>query len=437
MARLNLLPLVCVIALIGCADKSTDATGGLDTQDEGTDGGFEDADGDGYMSDEDCDDNDASVNAGSAEVCDGVDNNCDGEVDEGVTNTYYRDADGDGFGDETTTSEACESPEGYVPNGNDCDDADTSAYPGNEETCDGVDNNCDGEVDEGVTTTYYADADLDGYGDADVSEEACSQPTGYVEDDTDCDDSTDAAFPDNLEVCDEIDNDCDGDVDEGVTTTYYADVDGDGYGDAGYTQEACARPTGYSATAGDCDDSVAEVNPDADEECDDIDNNCDGDIDEDTAIDVSTWYADADGDGYGDADSSDIDCDNPVGYVADDTDCDDSEATTNPGASEYCDGHDDDCDGEIDEDDSVDVSTWYEDSDGDGFGDADESDIDCYEPTGYVSDDTDCDDSEATTNPDATEYCDGHDDDCDGDIDEDSGGRREHLVRRRRRRRLR
>ena len=108
----------------------------------------DDQDGDGYPAADDCDDGNAAINPGATEVCDGVDNDCDGEIDEDVTTTWYQDADGDGFGDSDVTADACEKPSGYVPTGNDCDDDEAEAFPGNTEVCDGIDNDCDGEVDE-------------------------------------------------------------------------------------------------------------------------------------------------------------------------------------------------------------------------------------------------------------------------------------------------
>ena len=370
MSRLALLSLSTLLPLLAACtdDKGEDTDDGV-IEDSGNE--VVDADSDGFPADEDCNDSDGTINSGATEVCDNVDNDCDGEVDEDVTSVYYRDADGDGFGDPETIEEACEAPNGYVPNGNDCDDASADAYPGNSEVCDYIDNDCDGDIDEDVTTTYYADSDVDSYGDPDNSTDACSQPTGYVEDDQDCDDTTDQAFPGNLEICDEIDNDCDGDVDEDVTNTYYADTDGDSWGDSSVPEDACSLPTGYAEVAGDCDDDDSAVNPDADEECDLIDNDCDGDTDEDDAIDVSTWYADTDGDTYGDAATTDIDCYQPTGYVADDSDCNDAENTVYPGAAELCDGVDNDCDGVIPEDEL--------DGDGDGYSPCD-GDCDDEEP---------------------------------------------------------
>jgi len=95
-----------------------------------------DADGDGFISSEDCDDLDPHINAGATEVCDGLDNNCNGDIDEGVLNTYYLDSDGDGFGNTELTIQACEPPQDYVVVAHDCDDSDSEKYPGSETLCD-------------------------------------------------------------------------------------------------------------------------------------------------------------------------------------------------------------------------------------------------------------------------------------------------------------
>ena len=411
------LSVVVLAALSGCeGDKKVDTE---DTEDTiiGTDG---DEDQDGFtIDDNDCNDNDANVNPAATETCNGNDDNCDGVIDEGVTETYYLDLDGDGFGDPETSREACELPSGYVQNGTDCDDAEPNAFPGNNEVCDNIDNDCDGTVDNGVTDTYYSDADGDGYGDLTAALEACDQPVGYVTDSSDCDDTTNRSFPGNGEVCDEIDNNCDGTVDEGVTTTYYADFDSDGYGNAALTQEACSVPTGYTTNADDCDDSTATTNPGATEYCNGADDDCDGTIDEDTSADAPTWYADTDGDAYGNASTSIVACTQPAGYVADSTDCDDGRALTNPAATEYCNGFDDDCDGATDEDSAVDAITWYLDGDSDTYGDSSITDVSCTQPARYVAANGDCDDADSSSYPGGIEVCDGADNDCDGAIDED------------------
>ncbi len=378
-----------------------------------------DEDGDGYKPSEgDCDDNDSLVNPSALEECNGRDDNCDGEIDEGVGSDWYGDTDADGFGDRDKGTSACEQPEGYVSNSTDCDDAEPSTFPGNAEECDGIDNNCDGVVDEGVTTRFHADADGDSYGDVASTADECEAPTGYVLDATDCDDSTARAYPGRPEECDTIDNDCDGRVDEGVTTTYYADVDGDGYGNVLAPEDACALPTGYSPNAEDCDDTNPSVNPAATELCNGFDDDCDTFIDEPDAADATTWYADTDADLFGDPATGIVACDAPVGYVADGTDCDDSRDLTNPAATEYCNGFDDNCDGRVDEDTAVDASTWYADIDVDGFGDVGAPDVECYQPAGHVADNTDCDDSDATSFPGGIEVCDGADNDCNGLVDD-------------------
>ena len=326
--------------------------------------------------------------------------------------TYWEDSDGDG----------------YVSN--DCDDTDPAINPGATELCDGVDNNCDGTIDEDSAADallWYADSDSDGYGDVSSTDTACSQPSGYVSDYTDCDDGDGSVYPGAAEYCDSVDNDCDGATDEDSAidaATWYADSDSDGFGDASVADVECSQPSGYVSDNTDCDDSVATTYPGADEYCNSVDDNCDGNIDEDSAIDAVTWYADSDSDSYGDASVTDVECAQPSGYLADDSDCDDNEATTYPGADEYCDGADNNCDGDIDEDSAVDVLTWYTDSDSDGFGDASSSDIDCDPPSDMVEDDTDCDDTDATVYPGAEELeYDGIDQDCDGedlcDVDRD------------------
>jgi hypothetical protein len=412
-------PLATALAILlttGC--RSTDKLL-LDTAGIETDTSLIDADGDGYDTTEDCDDNNTLVNPGSVELCDGVDNNCDGTIDEDVTTTFYADTDGDGFGNASESTEACEPPSGYVSVGNDCDDTDENAYPSASERCDGVDNDCDGEIDEDVLYEWYADADSDSYGDPDSAYEVCDPPPGYVDNASDCDDTDDSSFPGGEEVCDEADNDCDTLVDEDVTTTYYQDTDGDAFGVSDETTEACSPPTGYAASAGDCDDTDSAISPNATELCDSVDNDCDGTIDEDDAADAATFYADDDGDSYGDPADTATACTAPSGYVSDDSDCDDIDSAINPAASEVCDSVDNDCDGTTDEDDATDAATWYADNDSDGYGGT-ASTVACTQPTGFADNPDDCDDGEALANPGEAEVCDSIDNDCDGSIDEDT-----------------
>ena len=161
---------------------------------------------------------------------------------------------------------------------------------------------------------------------------------------------------------------------------------------------------GYSPEQGDCDDLNADVNPGQVESCDDIDNDCDGETDED-AVDATSLYADVDGDGYGNTGNAVRSCGTVEGRVETSGDCDDNDADINPGAAEVCDEWqtDEDCDGLSDDDDeSVDtdgMTTWYEDADGDGYGNAAVSDEFCHGDTGWVLDDTDCDDTDEWLTP--------------------------------------
>jgi len=239
------------------------------------------AQAEGWVTDNtDCDDTDSDIYPGSTEICDGIDNNCNGSIDEGVQITYYLDNDGDGYGDVRRFTEACSSPQGYVADNTDCDDNNADRFPGNPEICDGLDNNCDGVMDEGVLLTFYLDNDNDGYGDANSTITGCTAPQGYVTDNTDCDDTDTGISPNGTEVCDGVDNNCDGNIDEGTLTTFFIDNDGDGYGNPNNTTQACNLPSGYVTANTDCNDSNPNINPGSSELCDDIDNNCNNIVDE-------------------------------------------------------------------------------------------------------------------------------------------------------------
>jgi hypothetical protein len=208
-------------------------------------------------------------------------------------------------------------------------------------------------------------------------------------------------------------------VDEGLLLPWYADGDGDGYGDPGATLEGCEPPSGWVADASDCDDADASIHPGAAEVCGGGDEDCDGladDADPD-ATGQATWYPDGDGDGWGDSASSTRSCTALSGHVTRGSDCDDTSASINPGATEHCDGVDEDCDGAVDAPDAVEAVTWYADGDGDGYGDDATATLLCEGPSGWVEDGGDCDDADAAIHPGAEEIPDGIDSDCDGVAD--------------------
>ncbi len=398
---------------LACTTPAPQGSKLLEAGEEGAD-----VDGDGWTAAEgDCDDASAEVNPTAVELCDGRDQDCDGEVDEGVRQTYYPDADQDGYGDPSAGVDACERPAATVQIATDCDDANGAAFPGATESCDGVDNNCDGAADEGLVQTWWIDQDADGFGDPSQPQEACTQPARTTDNAEDCDDTRPEMNPLEEEVCDELDNNCDGSVDEGVTTTFYADLDGDGFGNGSIPQDACVRPTGYAALPTDCLDADPLVFPGAPEVCNVLDDDCDGDVDEGAAA-APTWYTDADADGHGAPGSGVAACEAPAGTVALSDDCDDTRASAYAGATEVCDGVDNDCDGTSDESDAVDAGAWYLDGDGDGWG-VGFPRASCSALPGTASRDGDCDDAFVSRYPGASETCNDADDDCDGGIDED------------------
>jgi hypothetical protein len=423
-----------------------------------------DNDGDGFTADVDCDDDNPALNPDAVEVCDGIDNDCDGEVDEEGLTVFFGDADGDGFGDaDAPTEPTCEQPDDTVLDDTDCDDGNPEAFPGNDELCTtDFDDDCDGEVNEDDAldvSDWFDDGDSDSFGAGDAVTQ-CEAPEGHVDNGDDCDDTEDSVFPGADEQCNGVDDDCDE-----VVPADETDDDGDGF---------------VECTDEDCDDTDDAVYLDADEYCgNEVDDDCDGTIDElDDAVDARVFYADDDGDGQGDPDADLLACEAPSSYVSNDTDCDDTDdsvydsaselcdgqdndcdgsldatendddndgyvectvdsdgwdgtaitggedcddgrALTNPGADEYCNTEDDDCDGTVDEDDALDATTWYVDSDGDGYGTS-SSTVACDQPSGYASGTSDCDDTDNTAFPNAPEVCgDGILNDCNAtDTDE-------------------
>ncbi len=327
--------------------------------------GCTDGDGDGYCESSDCDDTDPNVHPDAPELCNNVDDDCNGEL--GAPETLDADADG-------------------VASCFDCNDEDGTEYPGNDEICDGFDNDCDGEV-----PLDEVDGDFDGH-------LAC----------VDCNDNDSDIFPGGEEAeCDGVDSNCDG-----VLNVLEEDGDGDGFtgceGDCGPdnpdihpdADEGCntidndcdgslggeegdADGDGFALCAGDCDDQDPGVSPGLGEACDGLDTDCNGLVD---GTDAAGNPEDTDADGDGAATCS--------------GDCDDGDPEVGPGAVELCDGVDNDCNGLLD---GVDSAGNPEDFDGDNdsFGVC----------TG------DCDDGDALVAPGALELCDGLDNDCNGLLD--------------------
>ena len=225
-------------------------------------------------------------------------------------------------------------------------------------------------------TAWYADEDGDGFGNAAASVSSCTAPTGFVDNNQDCDDTDSDAFPGGTETCDGADGDCDGTVDSPPppdAPIWWTDADGDGHGDPTAVVRSCSEPPGAASPdeAADCDDTHADIHPGATEIWyDGIDSDCDGDSD-----------YDADGDRQ---DSIDFDG----------TDCDDTDSAVYAGAPD----------------------TWYDGIDSDCAGNSDyDADLDGYNAIGH--DGSDCNDDDDTTHPGAAEVCmDGIDDDCDGKL---------------------
>ena len=454
----------------GIYPTATETVGDSVDQDcSGTETCYADADDDGYRPDSsstvvsadtdcldsaeagssdptgDCNDSNSAISPGTSETpVNGVDENCDGKE------ICYNDGDYDGYGETpvTTTDLGCDDS-GHSMSSQDCDDATFAVHPNATEVCNDIDDDCDEvtDLDAVDRTTLYLDADGDGYGVITSSITNCGPLAGYTLFPGDCNDGNTGIHPGATEACDSKDDlNCDG-------STGYTDGDGDGFA-------ACEE----------CDDDNALIHPDAEELCNQEDDNCDGEIDEDSAIDALTWYVDGDDDGYGSTDDTVLACTQPGNAAAEDGDCDDEDdaifpgapepscsdptdyncdgkvtfednddgsaacvdcndnnADVHPGAEELCNEIDDDCDDEIDGPDATGGPDWYTDADGDSYGD-DETVVQSCEPLdGKVQVGGDCDDDNPAFHPGAEESdcTDPNDYNCDGlpsSVDADNDG---------------
>jgi hypothetical protein len=355
----------------------------------------------------DCNDTNRAINPGAREVCNGVDDNCDDRTDEGLLVTRFRDVDRDGFGRDS--AEVCVGAVGYSARGGDCNDGDRSIFPGAREVCDNKDNNCNNQTDEGLRLSRFVDSDGDGFGST-RTQSVCPDWEGFSSNSRDCNDNNRAINPDATEICgNRVDDNCDNRIDENILT-WYRDADRDTWGNLGSTTRACTRPSGYVARSGDCDDARNTVFPGAEEVCDGLDNDCDNSTDEGVTVSLRR---DADGDGYGSF--SRQRCQGDEGWVAQGGDCNDSNRNINPGASEVCGNNiDDNCNNQIDEN----KTTYFVDRDGDNYGDRGTTTQSCSLPTGYSTNGNDCNDTNPRINPGAREVCDNLDNNCQNGIDE-------------------
>ncbi|MBT9557487.1 MAG: thrombospondin type 3 repeat-containing protein [Myxococcales bacterium] len=313
----------------------------------------------------DCNDQNGQVFPGASEVCNGQDDDCDELKDEGAAvgcTDGYVDGDKDGVGTGDVVC-ACSGTAGTAAIGGDCNDADASVKPGALELCNGKDDSCNGLTDEQGSLgcqAYYKDADQDGTGSSGEIRCLCAPDESAsftAATSGDCNDADAEVAPAHPEVCDLKDNNCNGQLDEGVQTTFFLDEDTDGFGASYSSKLACAAPNGFVAKAGDCNDFNGAIYPQAVEACNDVDDDCDGLTDDGLA--TQTIYKDNDGDGYAAQNAAKQQkCNIPVGWVlardadgngSSDWDCSDSDVTMLPGGATICgDGKDNNCDGIID-----------------------------------------------------------------------------------------
>jgi hypothetical protein len=276
--------------------------------------------------------------SGVAQACGTVFNQDD--CDDGAL--LFEDLDADGFG--TATLVPC----GGSSNNLDCNDQDAFVFPSQTEFCDNQDQNCNGEVDEGVALfDYYLDVDGDGFGAGELVQSCDNLSPAYSSIAGDCNDADIEVFPTQAEWCDEMDQNCNGSIDEGlIESTYFADADGDGYGVGAAILSCLDLSAQFALLDGDCNDANATVYPGQEESCDQVDENCNGQVDEN--LPLISYYLDLYGDGFGSG-SANLWCESQgTGYSEFGNDCDDTNLNINPAQTEILDnGIDENCDGMV------------------------------------------------------------------------------------------
>lgn len=284
----------------------------------------------------DCDDADPARYPGGVEICDDLDNDCDGAIDEDLPQfDHFTDADGDGHGAGAPMKSCHAMVEGLVTQGGDCDDADALKHPGAPEACNSLDDDCDGTTDDNIQyRDFFTDADADGFGTGTPTNSCEASLPGKVAQGGDCNDANAQVKPGAAEVCNNLDDNCDGNTDETFATK----------GNACQTTLSgpCAMGT-WQCVSG-TETCVGLTQP-ATEICDAIDNDCDGAVDEPfgnkgQSCSAGLGVCAASGTYVCSSDGSQTEC----------------SATAGTPTTAACDMQDNDCDGQVDE---TELTTWW------------------------------------------------------------------------------